>query len=198
MIVAVAGQPPIGPPETQIIQQVGDWWVSDGTVWLYLPIGGDTIAARNVALIPHAFGEDNVQDAMEAAEAAVQGINATLINVNDDIFNLNANKVAKAGDTMFGLLTLAGDPIDDFDAATKRYVDEAVAVPVPVRVPIGPTRRLALSLARSGGATIRTAISISSMTTARRSNGCQRPSRASAAPAAAPARLRSTTAISCT
>ena len=61
VIVAVAGPPPIGPPETQIIQQVGDWWVSDGTTWLYLPIGGNPIAARNVALIPTAFGEDNVQ-----------------------------------------------------------------------------------------------------------------------------------------
>ena len=95
MIVAVAGQPPIGPPETQIIQQVGDWWVSDGTDWLYLPIGGDTIAARNVALIPPAFGEDNVQDAMEAAETAVAQNTADI-----------ADKVDKAGDVMSGSLTI--------------------------------------------------------------------------------------------
>ena len=49
VIVAVAGQPPIGPPETQIIQNVGDWWVSDGTTWLYLPFGGASTTARNVA-----------------------------------------------------------------------------------------------------------------------------------------------------
>ena len=32
-------------------------------------------------------------------------------------------KVAKAGDTMTGLLILSGDPVADLGAATKQYVD---------------------------------------------------------------------------
>ena len=37
------------------------------------------------------------------------------------------SKVAKAGDVMTGALTLAGDPAADFHAASKKYVDAAVA-----------------------------------------------------------------------
>lgn len=36
-----------------------------------------------------------------------------------------AKKVAKAGDTMTGLLTLSGAPTSDLHAATKKYVDDA-------------------------------------------------------------------------
>ena len=95
VIVAVAGQPPIGPPETQIIQNVGDWWVSDGAQWLYLPFGGASTTARNVSLIPSVFGADNVQEGMEAAEAAVAQNTVDI-----------AGKVDKAGDVMTGSLTI--------------------------------------------------------------------------------------------
>lgn len=36
------------------------------------------------------------------------------------------SKVAKAGDTMTGPLVLSADPLTDFQAATKRYVDNAI------------------------------------------------------------------------
>jgi hypothetical protein len=120
VIVSVAGLPPIGPPETQIICRVGDWWVSDGTEWLYLPIGGDTIAAINVSLIPQAFGEDNVQAAMEAADAQVQDHEARLVAGEAELGDLDdrvtvvegevTGKVAKTGDTMTGPLTLDSVP----------------------------------------------------------------------------------------
>ncbi len=37
-------------------------------------------------------------------------------------------KVSKAGDTMLGILTLAGNPIADLDAVPKGYVDRALAI----------------------------------------------------------------------
>jgi hypothetical protein len=38
-----------------------------------------------------------------------------------------ATKINKAGDTMTGILTLAGDPVANLDAATKQYVDNGLA-----------------------------------------------------------------------
>jgi hypothetical protein len=43
-----------------------------------------------------------------------------------DVTDLQNNKVAKAGDTMTGKLTLDGDPTANLHAATKQYVDGAV------------------------------------------------------------------------
>ena len=37
---------------------------------------------------------------------------------------IKAGFVAKSGDTMTGALTLAGDPVSDLQAATKKYVDD--------------------------------------------------------------------------
>lgn len=37
------------------------------------------------------------------------------------------SKVSVAGDTMTGALVLAGDPVADLEAATKRFVEAAVA-----------------------------------------------------------------------
>ena len=46
-----------------------------------------------------------------------------------------SERVSRAGDVMEGLLTLVGDPIGSFDAATKQYVDRLYAVGLP---PGGP------------------------------------------------------------
>lgn len=49
----------------------------------------------------------------------------TKLNTNFDIIdNQHTLKVAKAGDTMTGLLTLSGPPTIDLHAATKKYVDD--------------------------------------------------------------------------
>ena len=95
VIVAVAGQPPIGPPETQIIQNVGDWWVSDGAQWLYLPFRRGEHDGAQRRLAPDVFGADNVQEALEEAEAQVTQNTTDL-----------AGKVDKAGDVMTGSLTI--------------------------------------------------------------------------------------------
>ncbi len=46
----------------------------------------------------------------------------------DSLDNLGAAYLPTAGGSMTGTLTLAADPTDDLDAATKRYVDDAVAL----------------------------------------------------------------------
>lgn len=68
---------------------------------------------RNVALMPciKAFG--NVDDADQiAAQSVIASING---------------KVNRTGDTMTGFLSLAGNPTASMHAATKQYVDNAVA-----------------------------------------------------------------------
>lgn len=81
-------------------------WVCQGTIdW-------DIGDATDVIVSPTVMGESNVQDALEDLAAADTGI-ATSIT----------GKVAKAGDTMTGLLTLSGDPVNPLHAVTKQYVD---------------------------------------------------------------------------
>jgi hypothetical protein len=45
-------------------------------------------------------------------------------NAQAALAELDSEKVAKGGDTMTGLLTLAGDPTTNYQAATKIYVDK--------------------------------------------------------------------------
>lgn len=52
--------------------------------------------------------------------------NIEATNVQDAIEELDAEKVAKAGDTMSGFLTLNAAPTSDLHAATKLYVDASV------------------------------------------------------------------------
>ena len=54
----------------------------------------------------------------------------TATNLQDAIQQLDDKKVAKAGDTMMGKLTLSDDPDQPLEAATKRYVDDRFAGPV--------------------------------------------------------------------
>jgi len=52
--------------------------------------------------------------------------NISSTNVQSALAELDSEKVAKAGDTMTGMLTLAVDPANPLDAATKHYVDQGV------------------------------------------------------------------------
>jgi len=59
--------------------------------------------------------------ASEITLTPVGGVSST--NVQDAIAELDAEKVAKAGDIMSGALILFGDPTALLGAATKQYVD---------------------------------------------------------------------------
>ena len=65
-------------------------------------------------------------DAITATSAEVNYLSGVTSAVQTQ---LNA-KIAKAGDTMTGALTLSGAPTVDLHAATKKYVDDAVALEV--------------------------------------------------------------------
>ena len=60
------------------------------------------------------------EDAAENAAALAQEAKTTADNISGDL----SGKVNKAGDTMTGPLVLSGDPTEDNQAATKKYVDE--------------------------------------------------------------------------
>jgi hypothetical protein len=68
VIVEVAGTPTVGPLETRVQAEVGDWWLSDNNLWNLLNVGTQAILAANVGLIPNVYGQDNVQDALEFIE----------------------------------------------------------------------------------------------------------------------------------
>jgi hypothetical protein len=61
-------------------------------------------------------------DARVSANATVTAkADTSYVNSQD------ATKIAKAGDTMTGILTLSADPLAALDAATRQYVDNAIA-----------------------------------------------------------------------
>lgn len=88
VMIDTAGTPPVGPPETRIPLEIGDWLIAAPTQWIHLPVGGATATGGTTSLNPPVFGETNVQDALEQAELEVDA------------------KVERAGDTMTGNLGL--------------------------------------------------------------------------------------------
>jgi hypothetical protein len=105
LICSVEGTNPSGLPAG--VYHVGDWLLSDGTAWNHLAFGGITAAtASQVGVSPSVAGGSNVQAALTGLDNA---------------------KIAKAGDSMSGFLTLSGNPTAVLHAAPKQYVDTAVA-----------------------------------------------------------------------
>jgi hypothetical protein len=78
-----------------------------------------------------AYADQKVADLVDSAPALLDTLNELAAAIGDDA-NFAANlatsvgeKVAKAGDTMTGLLVLSADPSANLGAATKQYVDQA-------------------------------------------------------------------------
>jgi hypothetical protein len=78
-----------------------------------------------------AYADQKVADLVDSAPALLDTLNELAAAIGDDA-NFAANlatsvgeKVAKAGDTMTGALTLSGAPTSNLHAATKAYVDSA-------------------------------------------------------------------------
>lgn len=69
----------------------------------------------------------NVGTAQSTAETANQ--------TAEEALTLAQGCVKRSGDTMTGALKLAGDPVDDADAANKGYVDKAVKGEIPEDMP---------------------------------------------------------------
>ena len=98
---------------------IGDATV-DGT-------GGNTVTDR-IATV--------VSNLVDSAPGALDTLNELAAALGDDenfsttVTNAIGEKVAKAGDTMTGFLTLHANPENNLHAATKQYVDSAVSTGV--------------------------------------------------------------------
>ena len=118
-------------------------------------IGALSFEASAISVSPTGnLGSTDVQAALQELQGDVDGINTTIeslsftadaisftpagsivaTDVQAAIEELDSEKVAKAGDTMTGFLTLHANPTSDFHAATKKYVD-AVAEGLHVHSP---------------------------------------------------------------
>jgi short-subunit dehydrogenase len=90
---------------------------------------GPLVLSADPALALHAATKQYVDAADSALDARLDTAEATISTLNTDattkayVDAQDALKVAKAGDTMTGLLTLSGAPTVGLHAATKTYVD---------------------------------------------------------------------------
>ena len=87
------------------------------------------ISTNSTNIANNASDISQAQDDIDDVEAFSQS-NASNISTNTSNISSNATaitgKVAKAGDTMTGFLTLHSDPTSDLHAATKGYVDDSI------------------------------------------------------------------------
>jgi len=115
IIVTVGGIPPatgsnIPPLPLGTPQYVrGDWFISDGDMWIFLPTGLVYFTADAVEVTPPIQGTTNVQATLNW---------------------LNTNKLNLAGGTMTGSLVLQSDPTSNLMAATRQYVDARPFLPL--------------------------------------------------------------------
>jgi hypothetical protein len=78
-----------------------------------------------------AYADQKVADLVDSAPALLDTLNELAAAISDnpnyaaDLATAVGEKVAKAGDTMTGLLVLSADPTANLGAATKQYVDAA-------------------------------------------------------------------------
>lgn len=109
------------PPPAPIPNQL--WWESDtGILWLNYNDGNSSQWVQ-----VSSGGQDSPDIPTEADDIVfVPGGGLAANDVQEALIELDAEKVAKNGDTMTGLLTLSGAPTADLHAATKLYVDTAV------------------------------------------------------------------------
>jgi hypothetical protein len=137
------------PPANPILNQL--WWESDnGILWLWYNDGNST------QWVQVSSGGTDVPDIPTEADeiVVIPGGSLSANDVQEALIELDAEKVAKNGDTMLGLLTLSGAPTADLHAATKLYVDTGVNSKISDAPSDGTTyaRRNAAWVAFTGGA----------------------------------------------
>lgn len=95
--------PPMPVGTTEYVR--GDWFISDGDTWIFLPLGLVYFTAGSVSTEPPIESTYNVQDTLQW---------------------LSDNKLNIAGGTMTGQLYLSGLPTTGTQAASKAYVDAQI------------------------------------------------------------------------
>jgi len=95
------------------------------------PTANDATNTTQVAST--AFVKNNIANLIDSAPAALDTLNELAAAISDDasfastVTTALAGKLALAGGTMTGDLTLSGAPTVNLHAATKAYVDQEIA-----------------------------------------------------------------------
>ncbi len=94
------------------------------------PTAADNTNTTQIATT--AFVSREVSDLINSAPQVLDTLAELAAAINNDesfastVTGLIAEKVALAGDTMTGFLTLSADPVNNLHAATKQYVDDGI------------------------------------------------------------------------
>ena len=97
------------------------------------PAAGSSVKWGADVLATQAYADQKVADLVDSAPALLDTLNELAAAIGDnpnyatDLATSVGEKVAKAGDTMTGALTLSGAPTSANHAATKDYVDTAAS-----------------------------------------------------------------------
>jgi hypothetical protein len=97
------------------------------------PAAGSSVKWGSDILATQAYADQKVADLVDSAPALLDTLNELAEAIGDnpnyatDLATSVGEKVAKAGDTMTGALTLSGAPTSANHAATKDYVDTAAS-----------------------------------------------------------------------
>jgi hypothetical protein len=97
------------------------------------PAAGSSVKWGSDILATQAYADQKVADLVDSAPALLDTLNELAAAIGDnpnyatDLATSVGEKVAKAGDTMTGALTLSGAPSSANHAATKDYVDTAAS-----------------------------------------------------------------------
>lgn len=90
-------------------------------------------AAASAITTANGYTDTAISNLVDTAPTALNTLNELAAALGDDanfattVTTSIGTKVSKSGDTMTGALTLSGAPTVDLHAATKKYVDDAVA-----------------------------------------------------------------------
>jgi hypothetical protein len=97
------------------------------------PAAGSSVKWGSDVLATQAYADQKVADLVDSAPVLLDTLNELAAAIGDnpnyatDLATSVGQKVAKAGDTMTGALTLSGAPTSANHAATKDYVDTAAS-----------------------------------------------------------------------
>jgi len=112
------------------------------------PISGSAVATSN------AYADGLITTLKSGAGAGYDTfaeVETEIVNISSSSTSGLALKVAKAGDTMTGVLVLSGDPTLNLHASTKQYVDAQISSVTPGATTNGYGTRTVSTGAPSGG-----------------------------------------------
>jgi hypothetical protein len=111
----------------------GNMTINSDSHIVLTPAAGSSVKWGADILATQAYADQKVADLVDSAPALLDTLNELAAAIGDnpnyatDLATSVGEKVAKAGDTMTGALTLSGAPTSGNHAATKDYVDTAAS-----------------------------------------------------------------------